>query len=386
MISVSMVISFSLVSCKAAEETTTEETVAEETTAEETAEMSEDELFEKLYGDIYGATINYLGWQGYDGAGVIEPFLEKYNITLNTVFVNNNEEIFTKLKAGGGSRYDIVTPYFGILPAFLESDLLEPLDLSLLPNYEDSFDIFKNVDWNKKDGGIYSIPFVWGVTGFLYNADEVETPTTFDILLDPQYKNKIIIQEDNVGSILEAALWLGFEDASRLTKEQLEQVYDRLVELKKNTRYLSPSFGDVQKALESGEALMCFNGWDAVAMWCQANGVNIKTAIPDEGTHAFVDNYCIPKGAKNQMAAYAFIHYLTQPEVQAEFCAILSSGVVNKKSVEFLPEINKNAYPYDDLEEYFTKVHLCPPTPLESDEFTTTADWAAMWERFKLAE
>ncbi len=223
--------------------------------------------------------------------------------------------------------------------------------------------------------------------GFIYPADKVETSTTFDISLDPQCKNKIIIQNNNVGSILEVALWLGFKNASMLAKEQLEQVYDRLVEFKKNIRYLSPNFGNVQNAFESSEALMCFNGWDAVALWCQAGGVkNIKTAIPDEGTDTFIDNYCITKGAKNQKAAYAFINYLPQPEVHAEYCAILSSGVVNKKSVEFLPEINKNAYTYNDFEEYFAKVHLCPINPLESDEFTTTADWAAMWERFKLAE
>lgn len=392
-LSVCLIGVFSLIGCKE-EVAPAEEEVAEEVSEEaeeevapaEEVELTKDELYDKLYGDLNGTELNFLGWQGYDGGEFIKPFLEKYNITLNPLYVANNEEIFTKLKVGGGGRYDIVSPYHGHVPSFIENDLLEPLDLNLIPNYEDVFDVFKNFDWNKSDGNVYSIPFTWGATTILYNADEVEEPDSWYDLLDPKYEGKIITLDNPGGNIWLAAIALGYETPTLLTEEELEKCYDWLLKAKKNWRYIAPSYGDVLNSLVSGEAWICFSGWDAVASWAQAEGANIKSTIPKEGTFSFIDNFGIAKDAKNKMTSYAFINELLDPEVHASFIAWLSSAAVNRESIQYMDELVANAFPYDDIQGFFKKAIPYPPTPTESDEYTTMEDHNLMWEKLKAAE
>jgi len=395
-LSVCLIGVFSLIGCKEevvpAEEEVAEEVEEEVASAEEVAEeeveLTKDELYDKLYGDLNGAELNFLGWQGYDGGESIKAFLEKYNITLNPLYVANNDEIFAKLKAGGGGRYDIVTPYHGIIPSFIENDLLEPLDLELIPNYENSFEIFKNFDWNRSNGNIYAIPFTWGTTCMLYNADEItEEPASWDILLDPQYKNKVITVDDPIGNIIIAACWLGFgENATLLTEDQLQQCYDKLVEAKKNMRYIAPTYGDVQSSLVSGEAILVLAGWEAVAFWAQGEGANIKSTVPKEGTFSWVDSYSIAKDAKNKIASYAFINEILDPEVNASFATEFSFSTVSAESIQYMDEQTAGAYPYNDIQGYFEKAIPYPPTPTESDEYTTLEDWVQMWEQVKAAE
>ncbi len=394
-LSISIVGVFSFTGCKEAEVEeaveaveVVEEAVEEvEDAVEEAVEMTKDELYESLYGDLTGSEINFMGWQGYDGDEFINPFLEKYSITKNTLYIANNDEIFTKLIAGGGGRYDVVTPYHGHVPSFVEADLLEPLDLDLIPNFKDAFGVFQQeFDWNYIDGEIYAIPFTWGATTILYNADLTEAPESWNDLLDPKYEGKIITLDNPGGNIWLAAIALGYETPTLLTQEELDASYDWLVKAKKNWRYIAPSYGDVMNALISGEAWICFSGWDAVAGWAQAEGANIQSVVPKEGTFAFIDNFSIAKDATNKMAAYAFINELLDPEVHAPWLEWLSSGAVNKESIQYMGELAANAFPYDDIEGFFEQAIPYPATPTESDEYTTIEDQNLMWEQLKAVE
>ncbi len=331
-----------------------------------------------------GSELNFLGWQGYDGGESITTFLDTNNIILNSVWVTNNDEIFAKLKAGGGGRYDIVTPYHGIVPSFIEHDLLEPLDLNRLPNYANLFSSFSDFDWNQKDGNIYAVPFTWGSTTLLYNADELDAPDSWDILLDPAYKDRIVVLDDPIATIIIAAHWLGYgEHATYLTVEQLNECYELLLKAKSNWRYIAPSYGDVKNALVSGEAWICMNGWDPVAVWAQEEGANIKSIVPKEGTFAFIDTLGIAKGAQNIDAAYAFLNEMIAPEFQAAWGAEMPTAVVNSESLKFMDAQQAQIFPYDEIETYFKVAIPHPPTPTESDEYATYDEWIEVWERVK---
>ena len=44
-------------------------------------------------------TVNFLGWQGYDDPVAFDDFLKSKDITLNTTYIGNNDEIVAKLRA-----------------------------------------------------------------------------------------------------------------------------------------------------------------------------------------------------------------------------------------------------------------------------------------------
>ena len=63
----------------------------------------------------------FLGWQGYDEALYVGDFMDNEGISLATTYIGNNDEIVTKLRAGGVGTVDIVTPYMGYVPLLAPS-------------------------------------------------------------------------------------------------------------------------------------------------------------------------------------------------------------------------------------------------------------------------
>ncbi|HEX6102148.1 MAG TPA: hypothetical protein VF031_03785, partial [Alphaproteobacteria bacterium] len=61
-------------------------------------------------------TMTWMGWQGYETPILTGDFLKKNDIDFQPTFISSNEEIITKLQAGGIGNTDLITMYFGYLP------------------------------------------------------------------------------------------------------------------------------------------------------------------------------------------------------------------------------------------------------------------------------
>ena len=72
--------------------------------------------------------MTWMGWQGYETPILAGTFLKDNDIDFQPTFISSNEEIITKLQAGGTGRTDLITMYFGYLPLMAEGGLLEPVD------------------------------------------------------------------------------------------------------------------------------------------------------------------------------------------------------------------------------------------------------------------
>ena len=59
-------------------------------------------------------------------------------------------------------------------------------------------------------------------------------------------------------------------------------------------------------------------GWSGDAIQAQADNENIQYVQPEQGCSLWSDNMLIPVGAPNPAAAYKFMDYVYQPEVQAK--------------------------------------------------------------------
>ena len=78
-------------------------------------------------------TITWMGWQGYETPITSGTFLADNDIDFQPTFIGSNEEIITKLQAGGIGNTDLITMYFGYLPLMAEGGLLEPVDAGASP-------------------------------------------------------------------------------------------------------------------------------------------------------------------------------------------------------------------------------------------------------------
>src|SRR5687767_6936283 len=82
-------------------------------------------------------TMTWMGWQGYETPIKAGNFLAENDIDFQPTFIASNEEIITKLQAGGVGKTDLITMYFGYLPIMAEAGLLEPIDPAKIAQFGD---------------------------------------------------------------------------------------------------------------------------------------------------------------------------------------------------------------------------------------------------------
>ncbi|UCH35287.1 MAG: extracellular solute-binding protein [Armatimonadota bacterium] len=335
--------------------------------------------------------IRVLTWSGYDDQDALKPFVEKYGVKVRATYVGGNDELFSRLKAGGPGAFDLVTPYMGFIQHLINHDLLAPLDVARLKNLDQVFDQFRHGYWTTAfgDGTITGVPYCWGSLPLIYNADKVRPePTSWSALYDPRYKGKVAVLEDMRGLIFITAQYIKdrlgpLDDLAHLTPRQLDMVFEQLAKLKGQLRTIAPIVGDFINMMESGD-IWLGGAWELATVQCQRDGYPVKQIIPEEGSFAWVDSWCLVKGAQDLDLVYAFIDHMTSIEAQQLVVKNLGLGCVNREAAEGLPEDVRALYNLTDLDQTFEKCVLPGVEPTEpGGKYTTLQDWTRKWEEWK---
>jgi spermidine/putrescine-binding protein len=179
-------------------------------------------------------TMTWMGWQGYETPIKAGTFLKDNDIDFQPTFISSNEEIITKLQAGGIGKTDLITMYFGYLPLMAEGGLLEPLDPSRVEQFNDLIPQFTSQEVIRKDGQLYGVPWNWGSLPLMYDPEQVKAPPESWLdLMKPEFKGKVAMVDDPLGNLL---IWgtvvTGKPLGTLLTKEELTKVIDTLIDLK----------------------------------------------------------------------------------------------------------------------------------------------------------
>jgi spermidine/putrescine transport system substrate-binding protein len=322
-------------------------------------------------------TMTWMGWQGYETPILSGSFIADNDIDFQPTFISSNEEIITKLQAGGIGKTDLITMYFGYLPLMAEGELLEPIDASKIDQMPKLIPQFLAQDAIKHDGNLMGVPWNWGSLPLMYDPAVVTTPPASWLdILKPEYKGKVAMVDDPLGNLL---IWgtvvTGKPMGTILTKEEMVKVIDQLIEIKtKHARAFFPGYGDMSDAFARNEVVVSAIGWEAVAVWTQAKGKTIKYTIPKEGTGMFMDCLCIPKDAPNIDLSYKMINHVISAEPQKQFATEQSAGITNLDTVPMLSKELADSYNYADIDGFMKKARLQPVPPTESDGSVATYD------------
>ena len=245
-----------------------------------------------------------------------------------------NETMLSKIELGH-EDYDVVCPSDYIIERMLKNDLLLPLerDFGNTPDYLDNVapyirGMFDEIDGHGKNANDYSVAYMWGTVGLIYNpkyVDEAET-ASWDVLRNPAYKGKVLMKDafrDIYTSLLIAlnreALDSGEKDMRSLafdtSEESIKLVEDYLNSFKESVAGWEADFGKEQMTKE----LAWMNlSWSGDAQWAIDEaaeiGMDLRYNIPEEGSSIWFDGWVIPKYAKNVKAARYFINFMCMPE------------------------------------------------------------------------
>lgn len=320
--------------------------------------------------------VAWVGWQGYDEPLKAGSFLADRQVELSTTYINSNEEILTKLQAGGKGQIDLVTIYYGHVPLMIEAGLAEPIDESRVPGMGEVFPEFLNVDVLRKDGQLYAVPFTWGTLSMVYDPAGTATPTSWRDCLKDEVKGKVAMVDDMTGLLATwAPIAVGTATPTRIDLEQLRATIDLLIEIKtKHARTFSPSYGEAVDLFARGEVVTSAIGWDAMLGFAAGKGKQLAYVIPAEGAMVFMDTLVIPAEAPNRELAYELIGRSISPEGQKVLADSLTQAVITRNAVPLVNAENQAIYRYGDLAKTFERARFYPFWPLEPEGAMVTFD------------
>jgi len=312
--------------------------------------------------------LNLYCWSEYVPQTVIDKFTEATGIKVAVENYASNEEMLTKLLAGGGA-YDLIQPSEYTIEALIKEGLLEPIDHAAIPNLKNIAPEFQNMAFDP--GNKYSVPWMAGTVGIAINTDLIKDEIkTYDDVFSDKNKGNIVVLDDarEIVSWALASQGIPINDVSDENLEKIKPVLQKWLPLVKVYDSDSPKTsllnGDVAIGIVwSGEGALLLN-----------ENPKFKWVLP-VGAHLFVDSLAVPKGAKHPKNAEAFINFILQPEISKLISADFPYLNPNLPAKALLtPEEQANAASFPTKEE-LDKMEVFKdigPQATKVDELVTT--------------
>lgn len=291
-------------------------------------------------------TLNVYNWADYMNPAIIKAFEAKYDVKVSQSFFNSNPEMFAKLRASGGSQYDVVVPSSYFVPRLITAKLLQPLDKALVPNVHNLGEKFRNPPYDPHDK--YSVPYLWGDTGFVYNAKLLpDAPDSLAVVYDPEINPKypFAIATDAQVEIRKACAYLGYgyDCAKRSQWKKAAELIAKTVKRPNFKGYVEGTAALARVARGNLALAIAFNG-DYVRQ--KKNDpkayANIKFLLPKEGNQMWIDTMVIPAHAPHPKLANEFINFILDAKIGAELANYNMYSTPNQAAAPYLdPELAK---------------------------------------------
>ncbi|MDO5719028.1 MAG: spermidine/putrescine ABC transporter substrate-binding protein [Tissierellia bacterium] len=290
--------------------------------------------------------VNVYNWGEYMDKDILKDFEAETGIKVKYDTFVTNEDLYVKMKKGGDS-YDVIIPSEYMIERMIGEDMLQKLDKEKLENLHNIDPKLLNMDYDPDSE--YSIPYLWGTLGIVYNKNKVDGEVeSWDILWDKKYENEIVMLDSSRDSIGIALKRLGYSMNTKDEKE-LEEARNLLVEQKPLVlAYQVDQTKDIMVGEEASIAVM-YSGdaYDAIRQ-----NDNLEYIIPKEGSNLWFDSMVIPSNAKNIDNAYKFIDYICKPEVAAKLADYVGYSTPNLECKDLLePEMRESEVAFPNLDE-----------------------------------
>jgi spermidine/putrescine-binding protein len=338
---------------------------------------------EKRPADETGDNVLYVyNWGEYIGEDVVEKFEEETGIKVVYDTFQTNEEMYPIIEAGA-IKYDVVCPSDYIIQKMIDNDLLAEIDFDNIPNISNIDPKYMEKSRAFDPQNRYSVPYCWGTIGILYNTSMVapeDTPTSWNALWDPKYKDDILMQDSVRDAFMVAEKLLGY-DVNTTDPEELKKCRDLLIKQKPLVQ--AYVVDQVRDKMIGGEAAMAviYSGELLYVQECLEEAGSpyvLKYVIPKEGSNVWIDSWVIPKNAEHKENAEKWINFLCRADIAKDNFDYITYPTPNKAAFELLdPEIreNREVFPSD---EDLSKCDVYKYLGAEGDELYDT-----MWNEVK---
>lgn len=290
---------------------------------------------------ISTGSLKVYNWGEYMDPQVLELFEKETGISVTYDEYETNESMYPII-AKGAADYDLICPSDYMIQKMSDEGLLEPINWSRIPNAKNIDDQYFEFARGYDENNTYSMPYLWGTVGILYNKKMVKGPIdSWGVLWDTRYQDDILMQKSVRDAFGVALKYLGYS-LNTTDEAQLDEAKQKLLEQKHSGVVQAYVVDEVRDKMIAGEAAMGVI-YSGEALTCMEENEDLAYVIPKEGSNLWMDNFAIVKGAKNKENAEKFLNFLCRPEIMKMNFEYITYSVPSSKARELLPDEYKNS-------------------------------------------
>ena len=304
----------------------------------------DDEVIDLDSGDIFGENSMIQDFEQW----YQDTYGKKVRVEYSTF--GTNEELYSQLNLG--NVYDLVCPSDYMIMKLLKENKLEPLSKDFFDTENENNYYVKGVspyingvfEENQIDGkpwADYAAGYMWGITGMVYNPEEVteEEASTWTILENPKFYRQVTIKDNvrdayfptlailNRETLLDPSFQNSGDYKEQLSaimndtrKETIDEAEEKLKEIRANVYSFETDSGKADMVSGKVVANLQWSGDGVYALdQAEEDGFYLDWAVPEECTNLWFDGWVMLKSGIGQdtakkQAAEAFINFLSRPD------------------------------------------------------------------------
>ncbi len=276
--------------------------------------------------------VNIYNWYDYMDETVFDDFYAETGIKVNCMYFTTNEDMMVQVRVSPGA-YDLVFPSDYCVERMVQEELLAEINFDNVPNAKNTSEWLLNPAYDAENK--YSVPFMWGTVGILYNTTMVDEPIdSWGALWDEKNAGNIFMMDsirDTMGITLK---YLGYSMNTR-DPQQLQEATQKLIAQKP----LVKAYGvdEIKDKMVAGEAAMAVM-WSGDALYAMDLNEDLAYVVPKEGSNVWVDAMVIPATAKNKENAEKLIDFLCRPDIAQRNCEYIWYSSPNTGAIELMGE------------------------------------------------
>ena len=312
----------------------------------------------------------------YDMIEQFEKYWEKDHEDIEIVYdtFDTNETMFNELQTGK-TVYDVIVPSDYMIQKLISYDMLEKFDDSELDSLWKNISPYLKGKFNEIKAGeesiySYSVPYMWGTVGIMYNPayyedlDEEKVHELFqdwDSLYGEELQGSFSIK-DSVRDTYAVSLVHAYRDEiasvsdnktltdifNRHEAENIADVKEDMLKLKENAFGFECDSGKTDMTTQKIGANMCWSG-DATWAITEAEEFDLELyySIPTSyngesakgASNVWFDGFCMPKSDQlDKELAQEFIKFMCEPINAAQncYCVGYTPGVAGEEMLSYI--------------------------------------------------
>ena len=297
-------------------------------------------------GSTQGQSINVLAWPGYVENGSTDKTVDWVTDFQNTSGCKVNPQIFGTsdeaytLFSTNPEQFDVISASGDASLRLVRGGFVQPVNVDLFKSYPDIFDAIKNQPYNTVDGVHYGVPHGRGSNLLMWRTDQVNpAPTTWAQMFDPANGYKVSIYDAPI-YIADAAVVLmttkpdlKITNPYALDDTQFQAAVDLLKQQKPAVKQYWTDYLKQMDDFRSGTSNVGTT-WQIITNLLKGETppVAVDVVKPPEGATGWSDTWMINSKTKNLACAYAYIDYLTSPQINANIAEWFGEAPGNSKA------------------------------------------------------